>query len=122
MSDAEQAAVLDAGRKLAETILHQWQRLWRAPFNQQEQARLDALQAAWVNYEREAAAHGIAVEEEFDTRLLRPPLQRVPDLARMRRAYGPLAWNLLSLSLAQRRDNKNAEPDDGFRSSAGPGI
>jgi len=115
-------AVLHAGRKLAEAILYQWQRVWTAPFNQQEQARLDALQAAWTNYEREAAACGIEVEREFDIRLLRPPLQKVPDLAKMRRAHGVLEWNLLSLGLAQKRGQKDTEPDEGFWGSAGPGI
>jgi len=115
-------AVLDAGRKLAKAILQQWQRVWMAPLNLKEQTRLDALQAAWTNYEREAPTHGIEVEKEFDTRLLCPPVQKVPDLAKMRRAHGVLEWNLLSLGLAQRRGQKNTEPDGGFWQSAGPGI
>jgi hypothetical protein len=115
-------AVLHAGRELAKAILQQWQRVWTAPLNLQEQQRLDALQGAWVNYESEAVTHGIEVEKEFDTRLLRPPLQKVPDLAKMRRAHGVLEWNLLSLGLARKRDHKNTEPDEGFWGAAGPGI
>jgi len=115
-------AVLDAGRKLAKAILQQWQRVWMAPLNLEEQRRLDALQAAWTNYEREALTHGIEVEKEFDTRLLHPPLQRVPDLAKLRRAHGVLEWNLLSLGLAQRRGQKDTGSDGGFWATAGPGI
>jgi hypothetical protein len=125
MNDGEQAAkpaVLDAGHKLAEAVLQQWQRVWMAPLNQQEQGRLDVLQAAWTNYEREAASHGVDVEKEFDTRLLRPPIQKIPDLAKLRRAHGVLEWNLLSLGLAQKRGQKGTEPDEGFWGSAGPGI
>ena len=115
-------SVLTVGRELAEAILQQWQRVWMAPLNQQEQRRLDALQGAWTNFEREAAACGIDVELTFDTRLLRPPVPKVPDLAKMRRAHGVLEWNLLSLGLAQRRGQKNTEPDGGFWATAGPGI
>ena len=114
--------MLHTGRELANAILQQWQRVWIAPLNQQEQARLDALQAAWANYEREAVTHGIEVEKEFDTRLLRPPLQKIPDLAKLRRAHGVLEWNLLSLGLARKRGQKDMEPDEGFWGSAGPGI
>ncbi len=119
MSALEREAILIAGRELAEAILNQWQRVWTAPFNQQEQRRLDGLQAAWVSYEREALTQGVDIEKEFDTRLLRPPLQKVPDLAKMRRAHGVLEWNLLSLGM---RDHKNAESDGGLWQSSGPGI
>jgi len=121
-SETKRAELLTQGRTLAAAILHQWQRVWTAPLNQQEQARLDALQRAWANYERESAAHGIDIEKEFDIRLLRPPLQKLPDIARMRHAHGVLEWNLLSLGLAGKRGQKDAEPDQGFWSSAGPGI
>jgi hypothetical protein len=116
-------AVLAAGHKLEEAVLSQWQRVWTAPLNLEEQMRLDALQAAWTNYEREAVTDGIEIEREFDTRLLRPPLQKTPDLAKISRAHGVLEWNLLSLGLARKRSQKNTEPDGGgLWESAGPGI
>jgi hypothetical protein len=115
--------VLLTGRKLVQAILSQWRRVWTAPLNLEELSRLDGLQAAWTNYEREALTHGIDVEKEFDTRLLRPQLQKILNLAKLRRAHGVLEWNLLSLGLARKRSQKNTEPDDGsLWESAGPGI
>jgi hypothetical protein len=115
-------SVLAAGHKLAESILSQWRRVWTAPLNLEEQRRLYALQAAWSNYESEALSHGIQVEKEFDTRLLRPPVQKVPDLAKLRRRQGVLEWHLLGRHLARCRSHKNTEPDGGFWAGAGPGI
>jgi hypothetical protein len=84
---AEQRAdMLKRGRDLAEKVLHQTDRCYRAVFNKQESARLDALQEQWRVFECEALAAGVDVTKEFADKL--PWLRRFPvkvDLSRLRR-------------------------------------
>jgi hypothetical protein len=118
---AEQRAdVLKRGCELAEKVLHQTDRCYRAVFNKQESARLDALQEKWRVFEIEALAVGIDVRKEFADKL--PWLRRFPvkvDLSRLRRT---MSVPELRIMLPDPPTHKKPEKDCSIWSGMPPGI
>jgi hypothetical protein len=124
--EEQRADVLKRGRELAEKVLHQTDRCYRAVFNKQEAAQLDSLQEKWRVFECEALAVGIDVSKEFADKL--PWLRRVPSRITDERAYRIKRRTLsideqlaITAELANAQHTRTHE-DSGFWGGAGPGI
>jgi hypothetical protein len=121
--EEQRADVLRRGHELAEKVLHQTDRCYRAVFNKEESARLDALQEKWRVFEIEALAAGIDVQKEFADKLAW--LRRCPvkiDLARVRKTLSVPALNILNMMLQEPPSHEKPEKDCGFWSGLPPGI
>jgi len=117
--EEQRAEVLKRGRELAEIVLHQTDRCYRALNNKQEAARLDSLQEKWRVFEVEALTAGVDLQREFGDKL--PWLRRCPvkiDLARLRKT---MSVPELRIMLPPPTHEK-PEKDDGIWSGLQPGI
>lgn len=118
--------LLAQGKQLAESVIFQYERFCRAPFNAEESARLRGLQGAFVAWERHANAQcpGLDTASEFPDSRLRPFERKVTvnDLARARRAATPLEAHFKSIRLARQAQTVREEKDDGFWCGMPQGI
>ena len=118
--------LLQQGRELAESVIFQYQRWTRCPFNAQESARLRGLQSAFVAWERQANAQcpDLDTATVFADSRLRP-YQRtvtVADVARLRRTPSPLQAHFKSVQLATAREEKKSTDSEGIWGGLPGGI
>ena len=108
--------LLAQGRKLEAIVLAQTDRCYRAPHNKQEAARLDALKAKWLSFEREALAAGIDVKKEFGDKLpwLRPVPSRIVDERSYRVQRRTLTIDEQLAITAQLAEAQRTHEDSGF--------
>lgn len=119
--------LLAQGKELAQAVIFQYERFCRAPFNQEESARLRGLQARFLEWERMANAQCPALDttEEFPDTRLRPFRRElsIEDIARLRRTPTRLEAHFQSVRLARQGQTvRRASPDDGLWSGMPGGI
>jgi len=114
---------LAQGRALAARVIVQYERFTRCPRNLQESRRLNDLQVAFLEWERQAHVQfpGIDTLKEFpDTRLR--PVAKVVDQSAYLRQRQMLAIDEQRIISGQTEQTKPPHRDGGFWDGAGPGI
>jgi len=114
---------LAQGRALAASVIVQYERFTRCPRNLQESRRLNDLQVAFLEWERQAHAQfpGIDTLKEFSDTRLRPGA-RVVDQSAYLRQRQMLAIDEQRIISGQTEQTKLPHRDGGFWDGAGPGI
>lgn len=118
--------LLAQGKELAANVTAQYERWCRAPFNNEEAARLRMLQQAFLTWERQANAQCpcLDTKKEFPDSRLRPFEREVTvsDIARLRKTPSPVEAHFQSVRLASAHQKKKSTGSEGFWSGMPGGI
>ena len=121
---AQRTEHLERGRKLANRIFVQLERCYRTPFNKQEAAQLDSLQARFLAWERETHIQFPAINtlDEFPDPRLRPVPKVIDQRAYLRQRQVLAMDDLRIISAQPPEQAKPTRADAGLWGGAGPGI